>query len=153
MKFIINNSESKSLSKKINELEEASAKVLSQANPSLYQIAKDHPIEISFISDAEIQKLNKVHRQKDKPTDVLSWGFLNSELQANEICGEIYISTETCQRQAKEKNHSTEYEIIYLITHGLLHIFEYDHQTDEQEQEMNKVQQSIMSRLQIAKAA
>lgn len=131
----------------LKNLQEVAKTVLKSHKPDLVQNAEGHLIPINFISDQEIQELNNAHRGKDKPTDVLSWGYINQDLLPHEVAGEIYISIQTCQRQAQEKNHSLEHETIFLIVHGLLHVFDYDHQTDQQEAEMDAVHSQIMAEL------
>src|SRR3989339_101195 len=101
---------------------------------------RDKSLELVLISDQEIRKLNKVYRGKDKATDVISFSFKEAEIFPNEkSLGEIYISVETAKKQAKDLNHSFEYELRFLFIHGLLHVFGYDHRTDEEERRMNEV--------------
>lgn len=131
----------------LEKLQRVAPEVLKNHKPELVQQSKDHIIPINFISDQEIQELNKMHRDKNKPTDVLSWGFINPDLLPHEMAGEIYVSIQTCERQAAEKNHSLEHETLFLIVHGLLHVFDYDHQTDQEEAEMDAVHSQIMAEL------
>jgi probable rRNA maturation factor len=133
--------------KELAEITKTSLIVLEQYKPHYCEIAKDGFINLNFISDQEIQFLNEQYREKSKPTDVLSWGFFESQLLPHEAIGEIYISVDTLKRQAKEKNHPIRQELIFLIVHGLLHIFEYDHQDDLQELEMDNITNEIISAL------
>ncbi len=73
-------------------------------------------ITIALVSDARIRVLNKQFRDKDKPTDVLS--FEPSD---------IAIATPAARRQAREAGHSYEDELKVLALHGLLHLMGYDH--------------------------
>lgn len=123
--------------------------------------------------DAEIQALNKEHRQQDKPTDVLSFPLLDeplveaptewlwqppedegtrgprqpfvtpTELLTN--LGDIIISWPTVQRQASEAGHSIGYELLFLLCHGVLHLVGYDDQTETGYQEMMRLQQTLLS--------
>jgi probable rRNA maturation factor len=153
MKFQINQLEDfaqinqSQIQQDLQKLQELAPEVLKSYKTELVTQSEGRIIQINFVSDQEIQELNKLHRSKDSPTDVLSWGFINQDLLPHEMAGEIYVSIQTCQRQAKEKSHSLEHETIYLIVHGLLHVFDYDHQTDEQEAEMDMVQNQIMEGL------
>ena len=97
-------------------------------------IKSNYLVELIFVKDAEIKKLNNQCRNIDKPTDVLSFAFL--ELIKNEvriksndlqILGEIFISIDRIKAQAKEFKHSFLYELAYLYIHGLLHLLGYDH--------------------------
>jgi len=110
------------------------------------EIKKKNMISLSFISAKDIQSLNNEFRDKDKPTDVLSWSYLDDSLLPHELAGDIYICLEIAKKQAQQKKHSLEYELLFLFSHGLLHVFGYDHQNDDEENEMNSLQQSILKK-------
>jgi probable rRNA maturation factor len=129
----------------LNQLQKAAISVLSKHKPSLIKLSADSDVNINFISDSEIQVLNKEYRQKDKPTDVLSWGFINADLLPHELAGEIYISLDTAKRDAASKKITLLAQFNFLITHGLLHVFDYDHNTDEEEEDMNQVTEEILN--------
>ena len=76
----------------------------------------------------EIQKLNKNFRKKDKPTDVISFP---SEVDG--VAGDIAISVEIAQANARALGHDTGAELKVLILHGMLHLAGFDHETDEGE--------------------
>lgn len=122
-------------------------RILKSYKPEFCEIAKNHAVSLNFISDKEIQILNSTYRKKDKPTDVLSWGFLTTPLNQYELAGEIYVSLDTLKRQSKQKAKTIKQELIFLIVHGLLHIFEYDHQNDAEEDEMNSITDLILSKI------
>lgn len=130
--------------KSLNQLEVAVNNILKIACPELHNQTINRLILVNFITDTEIQLLNKQFRGKDKPTDVLSWSYIDSNLQPNEIAGELYVSLETAKRQATEKNIDLNLHLCFLITHGLLHVYHYDHNTDAEEQEMDLVTQKIL---------
>ena len=80
-------------------------------------------------SDAEVQRLNRRFRGKDKPTDVLSFPV---ETTADGYhVGDIVISVPTARRQAAENQHTLARELRILLLHGLLHCLGYDHETDD----------------------
>ncbi|MBO9516600.1 MAG: rRNA maturation RNase YbeY [Porphyrobacter sp.] len=88
-----------------------------------------------FTSDTEIHELNREWRQRDKPTNVLSFPMLEREDLLDlapkgppELLGDIALSHETCAREAKEKGVSLEAHASHLIVHGLLHLAGYDHE-------------------------
>lgn len=134
----------KSLSKNYKKILKKLKRKMKLHKPNLLKLSKGHNILIHFVSDDQIQELNNAYRSKNKPTDVLSWGFISENLQKNEAAGEIYISINTANKQAKDKKHTLNDEIIFLTAHGLLHIFEYDHQTDEEEKEMDQLTKAIL---------
>ena len=107
----------------------AAAKVAPElANPRL-------SASVLFTSDAEIHELNREWRQRDKPTNVLSFPMLAREdLLAlapegpPELLGDIALAHETCAREAAEKGVPLEHHAAHLIVHGLLHLAGYDHE-------------------------
>ena len=110
----------------------------SLANPRL-------EASILFTSDAEVHELNKGWREKDKPTNVLSFPMLErDELVALPsdgppvLLGDIALAHETCAREAGEKNATLEDHATHLVIHGLLHLAGLDHEispADAQEME------------------
>lgn len=87
-------------------------------------------------SDLEIHALNREWREKDKPTNVLSFPMLNRDdllaLAADgppELLGDIVLAHETCVREAAEKHVALEHHAAHLIVHGLLHLAGHDHET------------------------
>lgn len=131
-------------------------KILSNEAYTETEIAK---IEISlyFTDNEEIHQLNKTYRDVDRPTDVLS--FAMDEALAEEaafgidptaqkhVLGDIIISTEKSDEQSEEYGHSKEREVLFLFSHGLLHLLGYDHQTPEEEQVMRQKQEAVLSEL------
>ncbi|HBB03045.1 MAG: metalloprotein, probable rRNA maturation factor [Candidatus Peregrinibacteria bacterium GW2011_GWF2_38_29] len=107
---------------------------------------KDASIGLIFIGDEEMHGMNFSHRNMDKPTDVLSFSYLEKaqfpyELGIDEFMdsvGEVFISVDTAKRQAKEQKHSFEEEIITLFIHGLLHVFGYDHERSLAEEKLTE---------------
>lgn len=95
-----------------------------------------------FTSDPEIQALNREWRQRDKPTNVLSFPMLaRKELLAlaaegpPELLGDVALAHETCAREAADKGVPLEHHTTHLIVHGLLHLAGYDHETSEADAE------------------
>jgi probable rRNA maturation factor len=98
-------------------------------------------LSIVLTDDAGIQDLNRDYRHKDKPTDVLAFAMREGEAMPGappeEILGDVVISLETACRQAAARRRDPLAEVTFLLAHGLLHLVGYDHQTDEEEREMN----------------
>ncbi len=137
-------------------------KLTSQVYKTLNQNQKLF-FELEFVSKAKIKKLNKEFRQIDKVTDVLSFPSLDgvkgkvidkkdhpydydNELDAI-FLGSIVVCTKRAEEQAVEFGHSVEREITFLICHGLLHLFGYDHIETSEELEMKNLQQEIMQKI------
>ena len=112
----------------------------------------DCEINLSLVSPAEIQHLNKHYRKLDAPTDVLSFpntgakpvsGFRTSKPTL--AMGDIIICMEVAQTQALEYGHSVERELAFLTAHGFLHLIGYDHMNPDEEAAMNEAQQQILA--------
>lgn len=94
---------------------------------------KSAEISVSFVSNDEIQELNKEYRQKDSPTDVLSFPLHsenNFELNEDNICqlGDIVISIEKAVEQANQFGHILQREVAFLTVHSMFHLLGYDHE-------------------------
>ena len=101
---------------------------------SLEDIAKtltNNDIELLVVKNDEIQALNKVHRNIDKPTDVLSFP-LDFDFPDMPL-GSIVISTDFVEEKVKEYGHSFDEEFTLLYIHGILHLLGYDHEIDNGE--------------------
>lgn len=103
------------------------------------QAAKlDGDVSVLLTGDAEIRRLNREFRHKDKATDVLSFPasahpVAQSGRQGwgtHELAGDLAISVEMAARQAEEAGHSLFVELQILLLHGVLHLAGYDHETD-----------------------
>ena len=121
-------------------LAERAAEGLAQVTPELGNPRLS--TSLLFTSDAEIHALNREWRQRDKPTNVLSFPMLAREellaLPAEgppELLGDVALAHETCAREAAEKGVPLEHHAAHLIVHGLLHLAGYDHEASEAEAE------------------
>jgi probable rRNA maturation factor len=97
-----------------------------------------YELSLTLTTDQDIAQLNQTYRQLDQPTDVLSFAALEAdfpltpELLASEplYLGDIIVSLDTAQQQAQEAGHSLAWEILWLTTHGFLHLLGWDHPDD-----------------------
>ena len=111
-----------------------------------------------FTSDAEVHALNREWRQRDKPTNVLSFPMLEREELAGLVTdgppvmlGDIALAYGTCAREAVEKGVSLDAHAAHLIVHGLLHLAGHDHvDSDEQAEAMEALETQILAKLGIA---
>jgi probable rRNA maturation factor len=85
-------------------------------------------VNILITGDAEVRRLNREFRHKDRPTDVLSFPGTDRR-----FAGDIAISASTAARHARQLGHSTADELKVLLLHGVLHLAGYDHETDKGE--------------------
>ncbi len=107
-------------------------------------------ISVTFVDDATIHELNREHRAVDRPTDVLSFPQFepDEELPPEPLpypLGDVVISLETTERQAKEYGHGFDRELGFLLAHGLLHLLGYDHMTPDEEAEMRARQRELLA--------
>lgn len=104
-------------------------------------------LSLVLTDDATIWALNQDYREKDAPTDVLSFSFLEGEGPhfAEEPLGEVYISVERALMQAEEYGHSLQRELCFLAVHGTLHVIGYDHMEEADEQVMFGLTEKILT--------
>lgn len=121
-------------------------------------------VAVTLVNDEQIHEINLENRNIDRATDVLSFPMMDfdqpndlSLVEANPqdyfdpesgelLMGDIVISLEHVSAQAKEYNHSERREIAFLTAHSCLHLFGYDHMTDEERLEMEKLQEEILQK-------
>lgn len=111
-------------------------------------------VSVSFVDNNEIRRLNRLYRDKDKSTDVLSFPLgengvydVNNETGAV-LLGDVVISIETAIKQAKMYNHPLEREVGFLTVHSMLHLLGYDHETSPLEAErMHEKEEMVLERL------
>ena len=89
-------------------------------------------LSVLLTNDAQIHALNLEHRQKDKPTDVLSFpldegGGADGAVSGTRVLGDVVISLDTAARQARGRKRELLPEVRFLLAHGLLHLLGYDH--------------------------
>lgn len=116
-------------------------------------ISGETEMSVNFVDNREIQELNRNYRQKDSPTDVISFAMQETGegevnilgLDMPVILGDIVISVDRAKEQAEEYGHSIEREFAFLTIHGFLHLLGYDHLTEEDEKEMFSKQNEILS--------
>ena len=113
------------------------------------QINEDAELSITFVDKSEIQEINKMYRDKDKVTDVISFALEEdepdidmSEFNIPRVLGDIIICTDVAQEQSESYGHSFERELGFLALHGFLG---YDHMNEEDEKEMFGRQDAILN--------
>ena len=106
-------------------------------------------LSILLVSDAEMRKLNRAWRGKDRPTDVLSFGQHEGEGGAPEgLLGDVVVSVDTARRQAAERGASLSREAERLLVHGVLHLLGYDHErSTAQARRMQRRERALARRL------
>ncbi len=109
------------------------------------------PTELSlvFTDDASIREINAEWREKDKPTNVLSFPAYPLEPggMPGPMLGDIVIARETVEREALDLDKSFEDHLTHLLVHGFLHLFGYDHMDAEEAEEMEGLETRILAKL------
>jgi probable rRNA maturation factor len=105
-----------------------------------------------FTSDGDVQALNREWRNKDRPTNVLS--FPAQEIpglpEEAQPLGDLALAFETCTREAVEKGTEVADHTAHLLVHGLLHLLGYDHIEDPDAERMEALERRILARLGVA---
>jgi len=103
-------------------------------------------ISVVFVGTDKICEYNTTYRQKNEPTDVLSFPRANVPKNHYDL-GDIIICIDIAEKQAKEYNHSLERELAFLAVHGMLHILGYNHDTPEEEEIMLQAQKEVLDKV------
>ncbi len=93
-------------------------------------------LSVLLTDDGEIHRLNREHRGKDKPTDVLAFAMDENVPDPAGILGDVVISLDTAERQARARGRPLLEEVRFLLAHGVLHLIGYDHAEPEEKREM-----------------
>lgn len=138
------------------ELAARAAVAVAEVEPALANARLE--ASVLFTSDAEVHALNREWRERDKPTNVLSFPMLErADLLAlppggpPELLGDIALAHETCAREAAEKGVALADHAAHLIVHGLLHLAGHDHvESDTQAEAMEALEVKALAILGLA---
>ncbi|MFD1736594.1 rRNA maturation RNase YbeY [Bacillus salitolerans] len=143
----------------LDETEELEQSIISEVESilnfaaNMKEIDDGTELSVTFVDNERIQEINREYRDKDQPTDVIS--FALEELGVGETVivganqprhlGDIIISTQKAIEQADEYGHSFMRELGFLAVHGFLHLLGYDHVNEEDEKVMFSLQTQILN--------
>lgn len=149
----------------VKEIEEV---VKSVVNKSIeYEnIKKDCQVSVIFVDNDQIRDINREYRNIDSSTDVLSFPMLeydegrcpgdvindalDIDIDTGElVLGDIAISLERAYEQSIDYGHSFKREVAYLTVHGMMHLFGYDHEEDEDKRIMREREEGVLKLLSI----
>ncbi|MEZ9527276.1 rRNA maturation RNase YbeY [Enterovibrio norvegicus] len=102
---------------------------------------------IRIVDEFESQSLNRDYRGKDKPTNVLSFPFEAPPGVELDLLGDLIICRQVVEKEAKEQNKDLFAHWAHMVVHGSLHLLGYDHIDDEEAEEMESLEISIMTAL------
>lgn len=105
--------------------------------------------DVNIVTPAQIRKINNQYRKIDKVTDVISFANRDSGAVYVPLIGEIFICLDQAKKQAKAYKHSLQRELIFLFTHGLLHLLGFDHMKKKDEKVMLALTDKIINKAQI----
>lgn len=107
-------------------------------------------VALCFADDARVQEINRDHRGKDKPTNVLSFPAADMPGAPFRFLGDIIVAYETVAREAEADGKGFDDHLTHLLVHGFLHLIGYDHETVAEAEEMEALETAILARLGIA---
>lgn len=108
-------------------------------------------LSLMLADDAAVRELNRTWRDKDKPTNVLSWPAADpDDLARSPHCGDIAVAYETLAREAADEGKTVADHFTHLVVHGVLHLLGYDHETDDEAEEMEALETEILAGLGVA---
>lgn len=117
-------------------------------------IADDAEVSLTVVDNNAIREMNREYRQKDSDTDVLSFPMSDGENFDTDpetdriVLGDIVISAEKAEKQAKEYGHSLEREMCFLATHSMFHLLGYDHEVSKGEERiMFEKQEKVLKKI------
>jgi len=113
----------------------------------------DTSVNVNIVSNNEIQEVNNQYRNKNKPTNIISFPFEKPEGLPddimNDFLGDIIIAPDVLKSEALEQDKSLENHWCHIFIHGLLHLAGYDHQTDEDAKIMENIEINILNKMNI----
>lgn len=117
---------------------------------------EDGEVSLTFVDDETMRELNSEYRGIDQPTDVLSFALRDEvdgeaeiwhEHAVPDLLGDIVISVPTAKRQSEQYGHSLEREVAFLFIHGFLHLLGYNHDDEQSEREMFRLQEQLLQKV------
>jgi len=110
---------------------------------------RPEPVELTLrlVDEAESRRLNRKYRDRDRPTNVLSFPFEVPPEIASPLLGDLVICAPLVAAEAEAQGKPLEAHWAHMVAHGLLHLLGYEHQTDLQAREMEAEERRILARL------
>ncbi len=139
--------------KKYPDIDEQTRFIIAHITNLLIETIPHIEISIVLANDSFIQELNKKHRNKDAPTNVLSFPQTDAETLVAPApflgLGDIVFAYETIAKEAAEQNKKVKNHFTHMLVHGCLHLLHYDHETNDEAQEMEELEIDILEMLNI----
>ena len=132
----------------------AEAAIAESAFPQLAASPRHVEISVLLTDDDTVRELNAEYREKDKPTNVLSFPMTDpNDLRETKVAGpelllgDIVLARGVCEAEAMQKGVSVDDHATHLIVHGTLHLLGYDHDDDDEASEMEAREIRALARL------
>jgi len=114
--------------------------------------AVGHPrseLSVALVGDEAMAELNRVHRAKEGPTDVLSFSLVEGDHAdfRGSLLGDVVIDLEQAARQARRARRSLDAELAKLLVHGLLHLLGHDHERADEARRMQSEERRVLRAL------
>ena len=131
--------------------EPSAATVVCDAIEAAADATSASPGELAVVltNDDAIRALNRDWRGIDRPTNVLSFPSSRRPGAEPAMLGDIVIAYETLERECRAENRQFVHHLAHLAVHGFLHLMGYDHQTDSEADDMERIEVAILSRLHV----
>ncbi|MEE2730982.1 MAG: rRNA maturation RNase YbeY [Pseudomonadota bacterium] len=114
-----------------------------------YDVPADMPIEMTLrlVDTYESRELNRTYRDKDRPTNVLSFPFETPEGIPLALLGDLVICAPVVEREAAEQNKTREAHWAHMVVHGTLHLLGYDHIEEHDAETMEALEVQTLAQL------
>ena len=110
---------------------------------------KQSQVSIQLVSKDQIQQLNKNYRGKDSSTNILSFEMSLPDYVEEPLIGDLAISPEVVEFEAKQQNKKLEDHWAHLVIHGTLHLLGYDHVIEEEAEIMESLEVKLLESIDI----
>ncbi|CAL4322649.1 rRNA maturation RNase YbeY [Buchnera aphidicola] len=104
-------------------------------------------ITICIVNKKEIQKINFTYRNKNQPTNILSFPYQIPKYTQSYLIGDLVICAEIMQKEILEQNKTLESHWAHIIIHGILHLLGYQHKNQKKKNKMEKIEIDTMKKL------
>lgn len=104
-------------------------------------------VSVMLSSDALVRELNKRFREKDQPTNVLSFPANTLDREGARFFGDVALAHETLVREAADEGKNAEAHLTHLTVHGVLHLLGFDHDNERDAEKMESLETKILARL------
>ena len=111
---------------------------------------KEYELSLLMTGDDVIKELNCKYRNKDKPTNILSFPYINcesDEIQGISFLGDLAVSYETIKKESEKQSKEVRDHFLHMVTHGVLHLLGYNHENDEEAEIMERKEAEILAKI------